>query len=176
MIVLETPRLQVHQLQPDDEDALYAICRDPLTMQWMGDGQPLSFEQCQNWIAVSRRNYATHGYGACAVQLREAGLMVGFCGLVYAPGGSIPEIVYALRPEWWGRGLASEVVAAMLEYGMDRCGLERIMATIDPHNLASCRVVEKAGMRFERSETDADGFPMQVYFIERPKQSGAASR
>jgi [ribosomal protein S5]-alanine N-acetyltransferase len=168
MTVFETARLRIRHLLPSDAEALFAICRDPVTMQWMGDGQPLSFEQCQKWIEISQRNYASHGFGVSAVELHGQPGMIGFCGLVYAPDSAIPEIIYAFGPSWWGHGYASEVATAMLAYGFAHGGLNRIMATIDPQNLGSCRVVEKAGMHFERSETDTDGLPMQVYFIDRP--------
>lgn len=55
----------------------------------------------------------------------------------------------------------------MLNYGLQRCGLQRILATIAPENLASQRVVEKAGMVFDREEIESDGLPSLVYFIER---------
>ena len=167
MLLFETARLCVRQLEDGDADDLFAICRDPVAMQWMGDGQPLTFEQCQRWIAVSQRNYATHGFGASAVELRAAPGLIGFCGLVFAAGSSTPEIIYGFGRRWWGQSYASEVVPAMLRYGIETCRLARILATIDPQNLASCRVVEKAGMRFEGLEPEPEGQAIRVYAIER---------
>lgn len=168
MTLFETARLRARHFEERDAEALYAICRDPLAMRWMGDGEPLSFEQCQEWITISQRNYATRGYGASAVELRAAAGLIGFCGLVYAPGSSQPEIIYAFGQPWWGQGYASEIVPAMLDYGATACGLTRILATIDPLNLASCRVAEKAGMRFVGLEPEPDGQIIRVYARERP--------
>ena len=54
----------------------------------------------------------------------------------------------------------------MLNYGLKQCGLQRILATIAPENLASQRVVEKAGMVFDREEIESDGLSSLFYFIE----------
>lgn len=174
MLLFETARLRARHFEEHDAAALFEICRDPVAMRWMGDGRPLTFEQCQEWIAISKRNYATRGFGASAVELRAAPGLIGFCGVVYAPGSSMPEIIYGFGQRWWGQGYASEVVPAMLDYAAGTCGLARIMATIDPLNLISCRVAEKAGMRFERLEHEPDGQPIRVYMRERPAAQQSA--
>jgi ribosomal-protein-alanine N-acetyltransferase len=165
MILIETPRLLVRQLQPGDAAPLFAIFGRPEVTRWMGDGSPLTYAQCEQWIAVSIRNYATKGFGASAVVARASGQLAGICGIVYGPGRNEPEIIYGFDQPWWGSGVASEVVPPMLRYGVERCGLPRVMATIAPENLASRRVAEKAGMRFDREEIDPDdGLPMLVYY------------
>lgn len=169
MILFETPRLCVRRLRPDDADALFAVFGDPLVARFVGDGAPLTRAQCEQWIAVSLRNYEAKGFGASAVEFKETGEFAGACGIVYGPGRAEPEIVYGFGRAWWGRGIAGEVVPAMLRYGVEQCGLPRVMATIAPENLASRRVAEKAGMRFDREEIDPeDGLPMVVYYFEPP--------
>jgi [ribosomal protein S5]-alanine N-acetyltransferase len=167
MVIFETPRLLVRQLDEGDIDALYAVFSDPLVVRWVGDGKPLTYEQCAQWVAVSAKNYVTKGFGASAVIDKETGAFTGICGIVYGPGRDEPEIVYGFGQPWWGRGIASEVVAPMLRYGVERCGLPRVMATIAPENSASRRVAERAGMRFDREEIDPeDGLPVAFYYYE----------
>lgn len=167
MILFETPRLVVRHLREDDIAPLFAIFGDPVVTHWVGDGEPLTYEQCRQWIAVSQRNYATKGFGASAVEVKETGAFAGICGIVYGPGRSEPEIIYGFDKSCWGRGFASEVVPPMLAYGVEQCGLPRVMATIAPENMVSRRVAEKAGMRFDREEIDPeDGLPMMVYYYE----------
>ena len=167
MILFETARLLVRHLQPGDLDAMVAIFSDPIVTRWAGDGSPLSREQCERWIEISQRNYETKGFGASAVVGRASGAMIGLCGIVYAPGSSEPEIIYMFGQPWWGQGYASEVVPPMLRYGIEQCGLPRVMATIAPENTASQHVAAKAGMRFEREIIDPDdGLPARVYFYE----------
>jgi RimJ/RimL family protein N-acetyltransferase len=63
-----------------------------------------------------------------------------------------PEIeeAYLLDRACWGQGLASEAAGAALRYGFETLGLPRIVGVALPANGASCRVLEKIGLRFER--------------------------
>jgi ribosomal-protein-alanine N-acetyltransferase len=163
---LETPRLFVRHFLLEDSAELFRLHSNPKVAQWMGDGQPLTYEQCVKWIEVSLCNYQTKGFGASAVVEKSTNEFVGCCGIVYDPertNPAIPEIIYSFEPHWWGQGLASELVPALLDYGLTQCGLAQIFATIYPENLASQRVLEKAGMIFERKETDPNGVFSLVY-------------
>jgi [ribosomal protein S5]-alanine N-acetyltransferase len=132
----------------------------------MGDGQPLTYEQCVKWIDISLYNYQTKGFGASAVVEKSTDKFVGCCGIIYDPertNPATPEIIYSFEPCYWGQGLASELVPALLDYGLTHCGLAEIFATVYPENLASQRVLEKAGMAIDRQEIDSNGLLSLVY-------------
>lgn len=167
MRILETERLIVRHLQADDLDEMDAICGDAELMRYVGDGQPISREQAQKWIEQSLENYRKRGYGCSAVIDKSDGSFIGYCGLVYAHGSDDAEIIYVLKKAYWGRGLASEVASAMIEYGFTEHGLKRIIATIDPANLGSIRIVEKTGMKYLQNRLDENNLPEVVYVIER---------
>lgn len=166
MKILETDRLFIRQLRPDDLDEFWAVCGDPEVMRHVGDGRPLTREQTQAWIEKSQENYRKYGFGCMAVVAREGGRLVGYCGLVSPTGDGAAELVYAFRKQCRGKGLASEAAGAMLEFGLRRCGLKRIVATIDPDNRASVRVACKLGMRYRERRLDEHGLPEVVYAIE----------
>ncbi len=171
MHFLETEQLTVRHLQPDDLDTFHAITSDPSVTKYMGDGEPLSRELTEKWIAVSRRNYATKGYGCSAVIEKTSGDFIGFCGLIHPPEApERVEIIYAFKPSAWGKGYASELIRPMLAYGLREFGMPRIVATIHPDNQTSIHVAEKAGMRFEKIETDDEGIPTTFYVIEATSQ------
>ncbi len=166
MIIYETERLIVRQLEADDVVNLYSVTSDPELMQYMGDGQPLSYELTAKWVDVSINNYATKGYGCSAVIDKRDGTFIGFCGLVRSEFAEPPddaELIYALKKIYWGQGLATEVAKAMVDYGYKSCGLRRIIATINPENSASIKVVNKIGFVFSRNEPDSDGLPTHIY-------------
>lgn len=166
MYLFETPRLLIRHLTSDDTDAMFAIYSIPDVTQWMGDGTPLTRELCEKWIAVSLNNYRTKGFGASAVIEKETGAFIGCSGIVYDPERQEPEIIYAFHPQSWGKGYASELVPAMLKYGFDQCKLPHILATIHSDNLASQRIVEKAGMVLVAKESESDGSFSLVYRME----------
>lgn len=76
--------------------------------------------------------------------------MVGACGLVnWEAEHARAEVGFVLSREYWGRGLMSEAVRAILRFGFERMNLNRIEARCIAENAASARVMEKAGMVYE---------------------------
>lgn len=166
-VVLTTPRLEVRQFVPADAAGLHAVCGDRRTMRYVGDGLVLGLKRCAEWIAESESDYRSRGFGASALFVRGEPALAGYCGIVAARRRADPEIIYALRPEYWGRGLASELVPALLDYGFGACNLARLVATIRPENHASLRVVEKAGMHCAGEELADEGILMLIYALDR---------
>ena len=167
-LVLTTPRLTVRQFTAGDVTGLQTICGDRRTMRYVGDGMVLTRQRCAEWIEESLVDYVTRGYGASALYVQGESTMAGYCGIVTARRRADPEIIYALRPQWWRQGLASELVPALLHFGFVTCGLPRLIATIRPENHASLRVVEKAGMHCAGEELADEGVLMLIYALDAP--------
>ena len=90
------------------------------------------------------------------------------------------ELAYALRSEYWGRGLATELARAAVAAGFERLGLEDIVAFTLPTNRSSWRVMEKTGFGYERDVVYA-GLPHMLYRVtasgwERDAPVGVRSR
>lgn len=168
-VILQTPRLLVSEFCLADAPALQAICGDRRTMRHVGDGTTLDLSRCEEWIRVSLRDYAGKGYGAWAVYVQGVKEMAGYAGIVSAARRADPEIIYAFQPRWWRQGLAGELIPAMLAYGFSRYRLPRLVATVAPDNIASCRGVERAGMHCTGEEIEPDGRSMLIYAIEAPR-------
>lgn len=166
--MFETDRLIVRHLCAGDLDEMYAVCGDPDIMRYVGDGKPLSLERTRDWIAQSQRNYERLGFGCAAVIDKATHRFIGYCGLIFNSDGKEVEIIYTLKKQYWGKGLASEVAAAMIEFGFTRCGLKNIIATIDPANHASLRIIKKLGMTHRENRIDEYGLPEAVYTIANP--------
>lgn len=144
--VFQSKRLICRRWIPDDIEPLFAVYSDAEAMRFVGDGQPITRRQCDEWLEVTQANYASRGYGMFALVEVASGLVMGFAGLVHPGGQPEVEIKYALRRTHWGRGFASEVVTELLAYGARAHGLQRIIATVAAGNVASQRVLAKAGM------------------------------
>ena len=78
------------------------------------------------------------------------------------------EIVYILREQEWGKGLATEIAIALVDYGFRVLGLEEVFATVDDNHLKSHSVLNKAGMDFHRYEFDSAG-RFSVFVIRRDR-------
>lgn len=87
--------------------------------------------------------------------LKETGSHIGWCGI----GGSEfdhaqKEIYYLIGRAYWGRGYAKEASTALLEYGFNTMGVDKIFALVNPGNIASKCVIENMGLRFQYVITD----------------------
>lgn len=166
MIVLKTERTIIRQLQKKDLKQFYLLCSNSEIVKYIGNGKPLTKEQVKNWIEKSKQNYQNFGFGCWAVTSQN-NEFIGYCGLVYPPNSKDIEIIYALAKEQWGKGLASEIVKAVTKYAIEQLKLEKIVATIDPNNKASIKVIEKAGFQYWKEDVDEDNLPTLYYIISK---------
>ena len=168
MYILETPRLVLRRLVPEDAADLYRIYGDPETMKFMGAAPASVEEERGNILSHIANHYDLHGVGLWATVLKGRGEMVGRCGLMrkLIGGAEEVEVAYLLGRRYWGRGLATEAVGAILRLGFEGYGFRRIVAAVDPANVASIRVAEKAGMSYEREVTYGNYGEVSLYASE----------
>ena len=155
--LFQTPRLCCRRWRKSDYDALYAVYSDPVAMRWVGDGEPITHEACLAWFEVTETNYSTRGYGMFALEDKATATVIGFCGLIHPGGQEDVEVKYAFLRAEWGKGLASEVLPALLEYGARQHRLHRIIATVDEAHEVSQRVLQRAGAVLIDKRTEDDG-------------------
>ena len=161
--IFQSERLVCRRWSPEDFEPLLAVYSDPDAMQWVGDGQPITRAECEEWFKVTEANYNKRGYGMFTLVGRDSGAVIGFAGLVHPGGQPEPEVKYALLRAHWGVGLASEAVPQLLAYGAAHHGLRHIIATVAPGNLASQRVLVKAGMASASHRSNQDGSTTLVF-------------
>jgi [ribosomal protein S5]-alanine N-acetyltransferase len=144
--ILETTRLILRELTPEDADALARVISDPATMRFYV--APFDRSGVEQWIARNIRRYAANGHGLWAMILKGSGELIGDCGLTVQNVDGINEIEigYHVRRDLWGQGLATEAARSCRDFGFAQIGVERLISLIRPENLPSRRVAEKAGM------------------------------
>ena len=162
-VVFSTERLVVRRWRDSDLSNLLAVYGDAEAMRWVDDGKPITVEECIKWLGVTRTNYEKRGYGMFAVEERAAPKVIGFCGIVHPGDQAEPEVKYAYLRSHWGRGIATETVAGLIQYGAATHGLRYIIATTAPANVASHRVLLKAGMERGALRDNGDGSHTQLF-------------
>jgi ribosomal-protein-alanine N-acetyltransferase len=170
MKILETRRLILRTLRPDDLDDLFALYRDPEIRRYFPDGT-LTREQTReelDWF-VGGGDPDHPQLGLWATLDKETGRFIGRCGLIPwgIDGRDEVEVAYLLAKDHWRQGLGGEITQALLHYGFKGLGLSRLIALIDPENQASIRTAEKAGLRFER-RIEHEGMRCSLYAIATP--------
>jgi len=166
---LETTRLLLHPFTWDDVDVLHRLWTDPMVRKYLWDDQIIPRETVVEVVEASLESFRQHQFGFWTLSFRERGALVGFCGLRHFmdDSGSQPEmaeveILYGVAAQHWGKGIATEAARAVLQFGFEEAGLERIYAGADPPNAASIRVMEKLGLRFAR-QTLVNGLEAVYY-------------
>jgi ribosomal-protein-alanine N-acetyltransferase len=160
---LNTPRLHLRALREDDAAGLFAYASDPEVARYVTwtahRGQDESLAFIRNYAFA---NYARRVPDPFALVLRdEPGRLVGTAGCFWAsePHRTL-ELGYALARPYWGRGLAAEAAATVLDYVFAAYPVERVQARCFRQNGASLRVMEKLGMVREgtlRAAVQKDG-------------------
>jgi ribosomal-protein-alanine N-acetyltransferase len=160
--VIETERLRLRKLRPDDLDSLAVLLADPDVMRYVEDGKPKGRDIADRALHSIIAHWDRHGFGRWAVEDKSTGEFLGFGGLRSLFG--TPEVVYHLAKPHWGKGYATELARASLRYGFKEHGFARIVAIVKPQNAASIHVLEKLGMHFEM-ETSYYGIEVAQYGI-----------
>ena len=151
---------------------MYRLFGDAEVMHFGSGVQTL--EWVQDWLVGCLANdYQKWGFGKWAVVEKSHRETIGYCGLscINIDGQLEVDIGYRLVRSAWGHGYATDAVIAVRDYSFNVICLPRLIATIDPHNLASVHVAEKAGMRYEK-DVMFEGYthPDHMFAIANPGQ------
>jgi RimJ/RimL family protein N-acetyltransferase len=156
MRILETNRLILRRLVPDDLDDLFALYRDPEIRRYFPEGT-LTWVETKEELEWFLNGHPEHPeLGLWATIHRETDRFIGRCGLLPWTIDQRPEVevAYLLAKEYWGRGLGTEAALAIVHYGFEQLHLPRLICMIDPQNQASAKVARNIGMTLERETQD----------------------
>lgn len=164
-MMFETSRLRARHFEEDDLEDFAELCADPEVMRLVNDGSTLVRSDVAHWIKVCQEKYAQRGYGTSAIIERATGDFIGYCGVVRPSHQDFDELIYVFHQRFWGKGYATEIGRAMLDYVFGMSGLDSISATIDPSNEQSKHVAAKLGM----IETPFADRTVSYWTIRRPR-------
>lgn len=141
---LETRRLRLRRIASSDGPAIHGYMGDPAVTRWLPEGR-LNEAGAQ---AFADR-HAGRRWTAVAVVERASGDLVGHTDFHPWHGRATHEIGWAIGARHQGRGYATEAARALIAHAFETLLCHRVIATCQPENLASWRVMEKLGMRRE---------------------------
>jgi [ribosomal protein S5]-alanine N-acetyltransferase len=142
--------VRLRRLEAGDIDSVHALVSRMEVVRHML--LPLcSREESEKFLRGSLLENPSDPWKSIVRAITEGGSeeAIGLCGLVILRGAEEGEAWYLVKPELWGKGIATEALKQLLDLGFEELGLHRIWATCLPENPASARVLEKAGMRKE---------------------------
>ena len=159
-MILETSRLLLRDFAAGDWPAVIAYQRDPryLRLYEWADRTPAAVQAFVQMFVDQQAEQPRTRF-QLAVTLPASGEVIGNCGIrLTAAGSHEAEIGYELSPNQWGRGYATEAVAAILRFGFTELGVHRVSAWLVADNVASARVLEKNGFQLEGRLRDKERY------------------
>ncbi len=153
--ILETERLLLREILPSDAPALLALRSNEQVMQYIDKDRMKSLDEALQLISQIKETVMKGDGISWAMVPKGEDEMIGFAGLwrIDKPHHRA-EVGYTLMPGYWNKGLMSEVMKAMIDFGFGTMKLHSIEANINPLNQASRRLLEK------------HGFVQEAYFRE----------
>ena len=165
--IIETKRLILRELAPDDFDALYAVLADSDIMQHY----PYTFDvvRVQRWIVRNMERYQKDGFGLWAVVLKESGEMIGDCGLTLQniDGELLPEIGYHIRKDHQRKGYAKEAAASVRDWAFGNTEYHSLYSYMKYTNVPSYSTAISIGMRKIKEYPDTLNGITCVYAIAK---------
>lgn len=153
-VIFETDRLLIREFAEEDAESFFKLNSDPEVLRFVPDKPLLNVEQArQLLIEHPIADYRKYGFGRGACILKSTGEQIGFAGLKYLEELGEVDVAYRLLPSHWGSGFATEAALASVHYGFAHLGLKRIIGLVMPENVASVRVLEKAGLHYAEAVT-----------------------
>ncbi len=147
---LETERFILRKISVDDTDDMYEYSKEYGVTKYLTWSPHADKGVTLDYLIYLQDRYKTGDFFDWAIICKDTGKMIGTCGFTrffFQHNGA--EIGYVLNPNYYGQGIATEIVGRVLQFGFEKLDLERIEGKFMIENQASRRVMEKNGMIFE---------------------------
>jgi RimJ/RimL family protein N-acetyltransferase len=149
MDIAATERLRLRTMTVGDAAFYLALVNDPAFLEHIGDRGIRTLDEARRAVATGPvAMQETLGHSLYLVELKDGGSAIGMCGLIKREALGEVDIGYAFLPAYRGRGYAFEAGIAVLAHART-LGLTRIAGITPPGNLASNRLLQKLGLRFQ---------------------------
>ena len=167
-VILQTERLVLIAWRADQIDDVVAIHANPQVARFYAvDGRPWSMEKCENRLNSWMREYETLRLGKHRIVRKSDGALLGRAGFSIHSLTDEPELGYALLPQFWGQGYATEIAASLRDWIFRETEWNRFLGFAHEDNTASLAVLERIGMTPTHEGVVAD-MPCKFYAYDRP--------
>lgn len=172
MILFETERLVVKRFIPADTEHFFEVNGSSQVMQYIRPAK--SRVESDAFLHENIRFYKDDSLlGRFAVFARETGTFVGTFSYLYLSDQTGFHIGYALVPNAWNQGYATELVRAGVPYFFGHTSHDQLFAITVAENTASQHVLRKTGFSY-KGQSIEDGKPLEVFYINRSLQTEAS--
>ena len=168
--MFETARLRFEPLESNHLAGYTALTAQQAVHRYLSRAAEIAADpagQAERIITVAREQWSTRGYGPFAIFEKGGTQLIGRGGLFWIEALKDVEINYMFDPKVWGRAYATEAATEFLEIGFGQHNLQRMVATTNPANAASARVLHKVGMASAGQKDLGGGRLVDLHEISR---------
>jgi [ribosomal protein S5]-alanine N-acetyltransferase len=166
-VVFETPRLFLRRFTEIDAPLIYKLNSDPEVLKYLHEPVLENEAQAKDILTSIIIPQYKINLGRWAIHTKADYEFIGWCGLKYIEETGIIDLGYRLLKAAWGKGYATEAAQYTVIYALRDLKIESITGMTHIENVASIKVLEKAGMKFSRDEI-ASGCPLKTYTLSLP--------
>jgi len=160
---LTTRRLYLRHILPGDAEALFAILSDDEAMEFYGNEPHQSLDETRELIRQIEGRYTRKEALRWGITLQGEDRLIGSCSLFHFNAGfTCAETGYELNRAFWGKGIMTEAMTAVLTFGFSELGLHRVEAIIEIANERSKGLLLKLGFTYEGNLRQR--FPFRGHF------------
>jgi len=164
---LDTQRLTARPIGPDDVAQLQTLHQKPPVAEHIGGSWTL--DRSEQFVRGAVEHWQRQGYGQWMFSEKASDRIIGRSGLrhYYLDGQDEIELLYAFEPDVWGQGYGTEAARAVIDYAFGTIGVDSIVSFTLPDNPGSERVMQKAGLTFEKEMIRLEPPAFLVYRLTR---------
>lgn len=147
---LNTPRLRLRKLTMRDAQDIFEYSRDPLVAKHVLWEAHHNIGESRGYLRYMLRKYRMNEPASWGIELKSTGQIIGTIGYMWIQtDNAAAEVGYSLSRKYWGQGIMTEALEAVIAYAFDCLRLNRVEAIHEPENPASGAVMKKCGMVYE---------------------------
>jgi len=148
--LLKTPRLLLRELCEEDDRDYFAFASDPQVTQYLRWGPHTSLDETHTYLSGVLAGYRNGTDGPWGIESVQKRRLIGACHLMgIDPNHLNADVGVVLHSQYWGQGLGSEALQAVLTLCFTDLGLQRVQGLAITGNASACRMMVKCRMKHE---------------------------
>jgi [ribosomal protein S5]-alanine N-acetyltransferase len=169
-LIIETERLIMQEILPEDAKNIFALDNNPNVMKYLGGKTVMDINLIHDKIKTIRNEYEKYNIARFAIILKETNQFIGWSGIQFVLEEennhiNYYDLGYRLLEKYWGKGYGYESALPWVEYAKDIMKIETLTAGAHIENIGSNKILQKLGMTFI-NQYDWEGNPWNWYEID----------
>lgn len=168
-MILQTERLSLVPLGANDLDSFHKTNTNSFVRKYLWDDNEIPESVSSDILKEVEVRFENDNWGLWKILNAENEAYMGYVGFWFFFEEKLPQLLYALLPEYAGKGYATEAAKEMIRYAFEELNFEYLIASMDKPNVDSVKVCERLNMQLIE-EKEVEGKPTLFYRLDKINQ------